>query len=433
MSSNDSIAKERVPIAAVTGTKGKTTTVAIISDVLLALKKNVLKVDTTGHFVNGERRSTLEDSKRIWRLVPSVAPGRYLWEFFAHPELTQDGFAVLEAALGSSSIKGLGYNNHKVGVFLNVYEDHLGSSARLKEKIDIANAKAFVFSKLFHTDSYAVFNADDELVVKMLERIPSSAKGASLVPFGINFAHFDIKAHLASGGVAVTTKGNQVVILSGDDEKVVADLTKLPWTFDGQFEPSVWNILASVGAIYGLIDGNWSDEVSAALESVRLDPNAGRLTVFKNDNNIKIIADYAHEKVSLELMGKLAHSQVGEGGKVIGVVRLAYDRTDELLAETSEIIARSYDTVVIYDKIDGHFRQAKHTSNFPQVVGRTSQVMYDAAVKVNEQTTRVIREDEAIEYAASIAQPGDVVVVIVNDDIERSLGFIKQAFKAELI
>jgi len=433
MTPQEIVPKERVPIAAITGTKGKTTTVAIVSDVLLSLKKNVLKVDTTGHFVNGERRSTLEDSKRIWRLVPSVAPGRYLWEFFAHPELTENGFAVLEAAIGSSSIKGLGYNYHKVGAFLNVYEDHLGSSERLKEKRDIAKAKAFVFSKLFHTDSYAVFNADDELVVEMLTRVPEAAKGVSLVPFGIDFSHFDLKTHLAKGGIALTVRGKQVVLLRGEEEQPIVNLSNIPWTFDGEYGPSVWNILAAAGIIYGLLDGEWTDEVSKALEAVRLDPTAGRLTVLKNSAGVKIIADYAHEKVSLELMGKLAHTQTGENGKVLGVVRLAYDRTDELLSETAEIIARSYDKVIIYDKIDGYWRQAKATSRFPQVVGRTSQVMYDAAVKVNPDTTRIVREDEAIARAASSVQPGDVVVVIVNDDIERSLEFIKKSFNAEYI
>ena len=117
----------------------------------------------------------------------------------------------------------------------------------------------------------------------------------------------------------------------------------------------------------------------------------------------------------------------------MGVFRLAYDRPDSLVAETAEVIASSYDAVVIYDKIDGFWRQAKKTSSFPQIVGRTSQVMYDAAVEVNSNTTRIIREDEAIEYAAKIAKPGDIVIVIVNDDIARSLEFIKQSFNAELI
>lgn len=421
-----------VPIVAVTGTKGKTTAVSVIADVLLKLGKNTLKVDTTGHFVNGERRSTLEDSKRTWQLVPTVAPGRYLWEFLAQPELQDNGYAVLEAALGSSSLKGMGYSRHKVGVFLNVYEDHLGSSDRLKEKKDIAEAKSFVFSRLQYNNSYAVFNADDTLVVEMLYHLPSKAPGISKLPFGLTFEHFALEQHLSEGGKAITYQDGDIVLLEGDITTVLFNLSAIPWTFEGNYSPSIWNLMAAAASVYGLLDGEWSSEVTAAFESVRLDPTAGRLVVYKNDDDVTVIADYAHEKVSLELMGKLARTQTKKGSKTIGIVRLAYDRTDEMLAETAEIIGRSYDEVVIYDKIDGYWRQPKNTVHFPQEAGRISQVMYDAMIKVNPKVTRIIREDEAIAFAATIAKPGDVVVSIVNDDIQRSLKFIEESFNAKL-
>ena len=94
----------------------------VIVAVLRALGANSLRVDTTGHFINGERKSTLKDSSEIWGAVPTVCPGRYLWEFFVNPELQKNGIAVLETALGSSTSKGLGYFSHQVGIFLNVFE-----------------------------------------------------------------------------------------------------------------------------------------------------------------------------------------------------------------------------------------------------------------------------------------------------------------------
>ncbi len=422
-----------VPIISVTGTKGKTTTVAVIADVLRTLNSNVLKVDTTGHFVNGERRSTLNDSKANWRLVPSVAPGRYLWEFHANPSLRENGVAVLECSLGCSASSGLSYRYHKVGVFLNVFEDHLGSSDRIQSKEDIARAKEFIFSRLLHADAYAVFNADDALVVDRLQVKPKV--GVELVPFGLTFEAFDVEAHLAAGGVAITVNAAQEIVLrTQSSDQVIVSLAAVPWTFNGTFEPSIWNLMASVGALYGHFDGKMPENIREAFESVRLDPYGGRLTMLENEAGVKILADYAHEKISLGLVAELAKTQVEPGGKVIGVVRLAHDRTDELMRETGEVIGASYDQLVVYDKIDGYWRKAnKKNTRFPEIDGRTSEILTEAIRSVNENVDRIVREDEALQFAAETAKPGDVVVVIVNDDIERSIGFIKDKFKAEFI
>lgn len=416
----------------VTGTKGKTTAVAIIADVLQNLGLNVLKVDTTGHFVNGERRSTLEESKEIWGLVPSVNPGRYLWEFRTDPVLQKDGVAVLESSLGSSAIPGLGYRYHDVGVFLNVFEDHIGSSHRIQAKSDIADAKDYVFGRLEPNQSYAVFNADDELVCGKLHLVEE--QGAKKVPFGRTFDQFDITSHLAEGGVAFTVnEAKELILRTENADTVVADLKLIPWTFNGTFEPSIWNLLAATAAIYGYYDGKLPGGFRSVLEAVRLDPYGGRLTLLKNTNDVTILADYAHEKVSLCMVGDLARQLVAADGKVIGVVRLAHDRTDELIQETGQAIALHFDQFVVYDKIDGHFRKGKNARRFPQIEGRTSQILADAIQEVNPKVERIVREDEALHRAAELAKPGDVAVHIVNDDIKQSIEFIKQSFQAEFI
>lgn len=422
-----------IPIVAITGTKGKTTTVAVVADVLRTLGRNVLKVDTTGHFVNGERRSTLDDSKASWGLVPSVAPGRYLWEFHANPELVQNGAAVLECSLGCSASSGMAYRYHKVGVFLNVFEDHLGSSERIKSREDIARAKDFIFRRL-DDNSTAVFNADDELVCKTLAVLPES-KDYTLVPCGLEFSHFDIAAHLAAGGTAFTVNEQQQIVLrTASSDKIVADLKAIPWTFQGTFMPSVWNILQATAAIYGFFDGTLPEGFREALEAVRLDRYSGRLTLLRAENQATILADYAHEKVSLRQVADLGRTLLGSGGKLIGVVRLAHDRSDTLLRETGEEIGKAFDQLVVYDKIDGHFRKPTiHRGRFPQVVGRTSAIVTEGIASVHAQVERIIREDEAIKRAAELAGPNDVVVVIVNDDIERSIEFIRQSFKAEFV
>jgi cyanophycin synthetase len=422
-----------VPIISVTGTKGKTTTVAVVADVLRKLEKNVLKVDTTGHFMNGERKSTLDESKAAWRLVPSVCPGRYLWEFHQYPNLKKDGVAVLECSLGCSGPSGLGYRYHNVGVFLNVFEDHIGSSDRIQSKEDIALAKQFVFSRLLHNNAYAAFNADDHLVVDSLKVLP--AKTITKVPFGLSFSKFPIEQHLKKSGVAFTVNdAKQVVMRTVNGDTVMFDLKRIPWTFNASFEPSVWNLLAAVAAVYGYFSGNMPEGIRSVFESVRLDRYGGRLTLLKAENGATVLADYAHEKQSLAMVARLAREQIGEKGKVIGVVRLAHDRTDELMRDTGHVIATEYDEIIVYDKIDGYLRHAKRKgSRFTEVVGRTSEILTNSIAEINPHVERILREDLAIKRAAEKAKAGDIVVIIVNDDIHRSIEFIKENFNAEFI
>lgn len=417
------------PIISVTGTKGKTTTVAVIADVLQRLQHDVLKVDTTGHFVNGQRRSTLEQSRLAWQLVPSVCPGRYLWEYHAKSDWN-DFVAVLECSVGCSGLSGLGYRSHDVGIFLNVFEDHLGSSKRLQTREDIAIHKSFIFERI-KNGGHAVFNADDQLVCGQLGVV--NQVDTSLVPVGMEFAHFDLPAHLERGGAAITVQDSNVVLVTKDKQTVLADLRLLPWTFNGAYQPSVWNVMMAVAGLYGLYRGVLPEGFRQAVEAVRLDKYGGRLTVLKAANGATIIADYAHEKVSLEAIAGLARGLCGPEGKVVGIVRLAYDRTEQLIQETGQIIGEQYDQVVIYDKIDGHFKQPKplRGSRFKQEVGYTSQQLLSAVLPYNAHVERIVREDQALARAAELAGPHDVVVAIVNDDIARSIEMIRTAFQAD--
>lgn len=426
---------QHVPKISITGTKGKTTVSNVVASVLQQLSYDVLRVDTTGHYVNGEQHSTLEDSKLLWNLVPSVSPGRYLYEFTTDPLLAASAspVAVLECALGCSASAGLGYREHEVGVFLNVLEDHIGSSPRLQSKHDIAAAKDFIFRRI-RQDGFAVFNADDEFVTGVLNKIPADRK-VTLLPCGLNFAAFDLDNHLANGGQALTLDGTNVVLRSKTGDIILFDSAVLPWSFKATFLPSVYNLLLSAGALFAHYQGQLPVSFRAAIEAVRLDPYGGRLTVLQANNGATIVADYAHEKFSLSLVGDLAKTLVKPGGKVIGVVRLAYDRSPKLIAETGIAIANHYDQFIVYDKIDGHFvkGETKPGRRFQKIPGAVSTALASAIAAENPNVQRIVREDEAITAAAVNAGPNDCVVIIVNDDIERSIGFIKTSFKARFL
>jgi cyanophycin synthetase len=414
------------PIISVTGTKGKSTVTYVLADVLGRYGETTLRVDTTGYYVNGEQKGSLASSKRVSRLVPTVCPGRFLTAMEDVEEFT----AVLECSLGCSNLAGLGYKVHNVGIFTNVFEDHIGSTERLKTKADIAEAKRFIFSRIHPVEGTAVFNADDEYVTGELPYVP---EGAQFIPCGLTFKHFDLPAHLGKGGVAVTVANGKVVLRSQQGDHPLLAVNDVIWTFNGAFTPSVYNLLFIVGALVGHFKGEVPAKVWELLKQSRLDPHGGRLTLLRSDQGVTILADYAHEKNSLMAVGDLAKA-LAKRGKVIGVVRLAYDRTDELIEDTAKAIAPHFDQFIVYDKVDGHWRKPKPTiGSFKMVVGRISEVFASALKQQKADVTRIIREDEAIARAAKVAKPEDVVVVIVNDDIHRSLQFIKDSFKADFI
>ncbi len=424
-----------VPKLAVTGTKGKTTVVNVVADVLQRLNCDVLKVTTDGHYVNGRQRSTLTDSTKLWGLVPTVCPGRYLWEFKTDKVLSHSlrPVAVLEAALGSSATAGLGYRYHDVGVFLNVMEDHIGSSARLQTQADIAKAKSFIYRRIKQS-GYLVFNADDPYVVETLKAVPAKRE-AKLIACGLSFDNFDIKKHLSQGGVVLTVEDGQAVLLKGRTRKPLFNLKAIPWTFQATFQPSIYNLLHAAGVIYGYYDGSLPKNFKTIVEAVRLDPYGGRLTLLKARNGATILADYAHEKNSLAQVGDLARSLTKDHGKVIGVVRLAYDRTPALIHETGQHIASHFDEFIVYDKIDGYWTSGSFQKGrrFQKVEGQVSKLLADAIASENPKVTRIVREDQALDKAAESAGPDDAVVFIANSDVKQSIKFAQASFGARFM
>ncbi len=127
-----------------TGTKGKTTVVRILSNLLYHSGENVLRVDNEGHFINEKQKSSKRESFYLFeRRTPTVTPGKYLIEmkkFF--PAFA----AVFEASIGCGG-EGLGCGRHKVGIFTNVFEDHIQKSKGIRSKRDIAKEKDFIVTQ----------------------------------------------------------------------------------------------------------------------------------------------------------------------------------------------------------------------------------------------------------------------------------------------
>ena len=105
-----------------------------------------------------------------------------------------------------------------------------------------------------------------------------------------------------------------------------------------------------------------------------------------------------------------------------------------MIDETGQAVGEVFDRLVVYDKIDGYWRLPKKTasnSKFTQEVGRISSLLTAAIKKTNPNVDTILREDEALALAATKAGENDVVIVIVNDDIKRSVDWIREKFEAD--
>jgi UDP-N-acetylmuramyl tripeptide synthase len=415
-------------IIAITGTKGKTTITRALSYVISRQGEKTLRVDTDGYYINEKQRGNLSESLKLFGLVPTVCPGKYL---IAMKKSFPDFTAILETALGCSRRAGLGYASHNIGIFSNVLEDHLGSTKRLKKRSDIAKAKQFIFTAV-KKNGTLIFNADDKHVCSQLKYIPKSSL-VTLLPIGLKFRFFDLKKHLSLGGQAITIKDACVIIKTKEKIKKIINPSEISWTFNGAFQPSLYNLMFILGGIYAYTNNKITKKQLADLKKYKLAKFGGRLTILENKKtNVKIIIDFAHEKYSLVEIGKLAKKLSTR--KTIGIVRLAPDRTSKMLFETGQFIANSFDDLIVYDKIDGINRKVYkgHDLIPDRHPGDISKIFLEGILskKTSGRAEQIIIEESAIKKAATLASSGDIVVVICGKDHKKTIGYVKKYFNA---
>ncbi|MFW6074528.1 MAG: cyanophycin synthetase, partial [Chloroflexota bacterium] len=228
-------APSRVPIIAVTGTNGKTTTCRMVSHILKMAGKRVGLTTTDGIYVDG-----------VQILKGDMSGPRSAKMVLQNPTIE---YAVLETARGGILREGLGFDRCDVSVVTNIAADHLGNSG-IKTLKELAEVKAVVPRSTFR-DGYAVLNADDNLC----SSISKLARG-ELILFSVDESNPRIQEHIRSRGIAVvlreTERGEAIYILEGRRETAVLDVNQIPATFEGRARANVKNVLAAVAAAHGL-------------------------------------------------------------------------------------------------------------------------------------------------------------------------------------
>ncbi len=417
--------KKNPTIISITGTKGKTTIARLLEEVYTKSKRETLLVDTHGHYLNQKRKSTDKDSLKTFGIIPTVCPGRFLYEI----KNKSNSVAILETSIGSSGPAGIGYKSHDIGIITNIFEDHIGR--RIKTKESLARKKGYIFRQV-KTDGVLVFNADDPYINKIvMERSKKriQKRNIELIPVGFDFSNFKIKKHLKKGGEAITKKGNHLILISSKKETKLMNLSYVEWTFWGKYEPAVINLMLTIACLYKE-QKKFTLKTKKILEKYKpSEKNYGRLLCYKNKKrNLSVIVDYAHEKNSIKAIGSLAQNI--SKNKTIGIVCFNPDRTDEQIKNYALETSNIFDVTIIYDKIDGINRKPEKDKRkiYYRNIGETSNIIYKKmkvhTLKPNK-VYKKIQEKEAIEKAFKISDKNDVIIHVFGNDGLKSIEMLK--------
>ena len=398
-------APSRVPIVAVTGTNGKTTTSRMIAHIMKGLGRQVGMTSTDGIVID-ERLVVKSDASgpRSARMV------------LQNPRVD---FAVMEVARGGILREGLGYDRNDVAVVTNVAPDHLGMRG-IDTLEQLADVKAVVVEAV-PRDGFAVLNADDPLVRRMRRRCSGSVVWFSLAEPGSKVRDL-IDDHCRRGGRAVvldrTDRGDMIVIRHGRRSMQLAWTHLLPATFGGTALFNVANAMAAAGAAFA--SGAGLHEIRQGLRtfttSYYLSP--GRMNQV-NVHNVDVIVDYCHNAPGMRVLGEFleryASMKSGQSdlGKIsrIGMVATAGDRREADMIELGAVAAEHFDVVVVRE--DERLRGRERGFTADLVAQGVRSRMGEPGVRCR-QVESVLDETDAVRHVMARANPGDIVVLTVD-------------------
>ena len=379
--------KPRVPVVAVTGTNGKTTTSRMIAHIARAQGLLVGWSNTDGIYIDGALVEAGDYSG------PSGA-GRVL----AHPEVE---FAVTETARGGILLRGIGLTHNDVSVVTNVTADHLGLQG-IDTVDQLAEVKAVV-PRITKPSGWAVLNGDDPRVFAMHNLIKAQPWVFSRDPDSPA-----IRETLNLGGRATTVIDGWVsVVSSGTDPDPLVQLVDVPMTLAGLSRFNVENTLAAASA--SLAIGIPREVVIAGLRTFRPDAehNPGRMNFF-SVGEVSVVIDLAHNEAGLEAMLEIMQGVRRPGARLLLAMGAVGDRTDELIDKLGEIAARDADEVVIAHK-DRYLRGRTRDS--------LEALMRAGAARVGvEDVPSYPTEVAGLAALVARAEPGDVVGLMCHDD-----------------
>lgn len=390
----------RIPIVAITGTNGKTTTSRLIAHMAKMSGYRVGYTTSDGVYIQNRL------------LMSGDCTGPASTEFVLKDPTVN--FAVLECARGGLLRAGLGFDHCDVAVVTNVAADHLGLKG-IHTVEQLAKVKG-VLPETVWPDGYAILNADDDLVYGMRRSIE-----CNLALFSLDENNPRIQALQRKGGITAIFENGYITLCRGKWKMRIMKAENVPLTFGGKAYFMIQNVLAAV--IAANVRGITIEDMKAALESFVPSPSQtpGRLNLFEFQN-FKILLDYAHNPAGMKALKQVTDSM--DAVKKVGIIAGVGDRRDEDTNEIGSIAAEMFDEIII--------RQDK------RLRGRTEEELINLlheGIRMkdpNKKTTIIPSESEAITYAVNNAEK-DSLIICCSDVVPDALELVKKFKHQEAI
>ena len=381
----------RIPVVAVTGTNGKTTTVRLIAHLLTAGGLRTGMTNTDGVYIEGRRIDSGDCSgPRSARNV------------LMHPDVDA---AVFETARGGMLREGLAFDRCQVAVVTNIGSgDHLGLNY-ITTLEDLAVLKRVIVQNVAD-NGVAVLNAADPIVAAMAH----NCRG-SVTFFAADVNHPVMSTHRAQGNRVVYVEGGMLVAAHGKAVHTVA-LSEVPITRNGTVGFQVENVMASVAAAWAT-GVDW-DRICAGLASFanESDNAPGRFNVFSY-RGATVIADYGHNPDAILALVRAVDSMPARRRSV--VISGAGDRRDEDITQQTAILGSAFDDVLLYQD------QCQRGREDGEVVGLLRKGLAGAS-----RTTHIDEingEFVAIDKALARLSEGDLCLILI-DQVDEALAHI---------
>ena len=390
----------RIPIIAVTGTNGKTTTTRLIAHI----------VKNNGHRVG----FTTSDGIYIQNtmLTKGDTTGPVSAEFILKDPTVE--FAVLETARGGILRSGLGFSSCDIGVLTNIKEDHLGLND-IHSLRDLTKVKRVVLDAV-KKGGWSVLNADDDYSMRLMSDLDSK-----IALFSLDENNVHIQKFAKEGKITCVYEEGFITIKKGDWKIRVVKAMNVPITMEAKARFMIANVLAATLATYlhGFGIEDIANSLRTFLPSAALTP--GRLNIFKF-KKFSVLIDFAHNPAGYEAIEDYLKNV--DSPKKIGIISGVGDRRDEDIRECGKIAGRMFDHIII--------RNEKHLR------GRTEDEINGLVIAGMQSSGRDVsyeiipKEIEALKHAMSLAEENTFITAL-SDVISNAIDLVQEYQNKEIL